>query len=186
MKPSTLLQGITAFGGLHGCCQPALSLPCVARTPCSCCPCSPTPAACCSDLTDAEFGLFLEAEERRINHCQVVLDLLLQAQAAHVKEHQQQQQQGPPAAAAAAAPGKAVSTRGATDRLSARLAYLIAEQHVETHNLTAARKLLLQVVYTYRRCVCGTAWRHMRADMCWCVGIPGRTYRHILYRRFLC
>lgn len=77
----------------------------------------------------------------------MVLDLLLQAQAAHVKEHQQQ---GPPAAAAAA-PGKAVSTRGATDRLSARLAYLIAEQHVETHNLTAARKLLLQVVYTYRR-----------------------------------
>lgn len=148
MEPSTLLQEITVFGGLHGCCQPALSLPCGALTPCSCCLCLPTPAACCSDLTDAEFGLFLEAEERRINHCQVVLDLLLQAQAAHVKEHEQQ---GPPAAAAAAAPGKAVSTRGVTDRLSARLAYLIAEQHVETHNLTAARKLLLQVVYTYRR-----------------------------------
>jgi hypothetical protein len=86
----------------------------------------------------------LEAEERRINHVQVVLDLLLQAQVAHIKEHQQQQ-------GAPAAQGKAVSTRGATDRLSARLAYLIAEQHVETHNLTAARKLLLQVVYTYRR-----------------------------------
>jgi hypothetical protein len=98
---------------------------------------------CCSDLTDAEFGLFLAAQERRVNHCQVVLDLLLQAQAAHLKQQNQQQQQG--------APGRPVSMRGAVDRMSARLAYLIAEQHVETHNLTAARKLLLQVVYTYRR-----------------------------------
>lgn len=73
-----------------------------------------------------------------------MLDLLLQAQAAHLKEQQQQQQQQ-------GVPGRPVSMRGAADRMSARLAYLIAEQHVETHNLTAARKLLLQVVYTYRR-----------------------------------
>jgi hypothetical protein len=72
----------------------------------------------------------------------VVLDLLLQAQTAHL---QQQQQQG--AAGAAGRP----SSKGAADRISARLAYLIAEQQMETHNLTAARKLLLQVAYTYRR-----------------------------------
>jgi hypothetical protein len=97
----------------------------------------------CSDLTDAEFCQYLEAEERRINHCQVVLDLLRQAQSAHL----QQQQQG---ASGAGAAGRS-SSRGAADRVSARIAYLIAEQQMETHNLTAARKLLLQVAYTYRR-----------------------------------
>lgn len=105
----------------------------------------------CSDLTDAEFCLYLEAEERRINHTQVVLDLLLQAQAAHLKDQQQQPSAGPPAAAAS--PSRPLSRRSAADRVSARLAYLIAEQQVETHNLTAARKLLLQVAYTYRRWV---------------------------------
>lgn len=110
------------------------------------------PACClpCSDLTDAQFCLFLEAEERRINHCQVVLDLLLQAQAAHLKQPQQQQPPGPPGPQPSA--GSRTSGRSAADRVSARLAYLIAEQQVETHNLTAARKLLLQVAYTYRRC----------------------------------
>lgn len=111
-------------------------------------PASVPRVAPCSDLTDAEFCQFLEAEERRANHCQVVLDLLLQAQAAHLKEQQppQQPQLGPPGA-----PPARAGNRGAADRLSARLSYLIAEQQVETHNLTAARKLLLQVVYTYRR-----------------------------------
>jgi hypothetical protein len=89
-----------------------------------------------------------------------VLDLLLQAQAMHLR---QQPGSGPapaalpPAAAGpqqqqAAAASKR-SSRAAVDRVSARLAYLIAEQQAETHNLTAARKLLLQVAYTYRRCV---------------------------------
>lgn len=112
-------------------------------------PVSPTTTTTCSDLTDAEFCLFLEAEERRVNHCQVVLDLLLQAQTAHLKEQQPQQQQ--PQLAPPGAPAARAGSRGAADRVSARLAYLIAEQQVETHNLTAARKLLLQVVYTYRR-----------------------------------
>jgi hypothetical protein len=119
----------------------------------------------CSDLTDAEFGLFLEAEERRVNHCQVVLDLLLQAQAAHLKEQQQyqQQQQG--------APGRPVSMRGAADRMSARLAYLIAEQQVETHNLTAARKLLLQVVYTYRRYAAASAPAQLKVLVVQCTSL---------------
>ena len=84
----------------------------------------------------------------RPHFSRMVLDLLLQAQAAHLKEQQppQQPQLGPPGA-----PPARAGSRGAADRLSARLAYLIAEQQVETHNLMAARKLLLQVVYTYRR-----------------------------------
>lgn len=100
----------------------------------------------CSDMTDAEFALYLEAEERRVNHSQQVLELLLQAQALHLK---QAGQPAAPAAAAGAVAGRTVQAAG--DRLQARLAWLIAEQQVDTHNLTAARKLLLQTVYTYRR-----------------------------------
>eukprot|EP00878_Enallax_costatus_P027899 GHUV01030087.1.p1 GENE.GHUV01030087.1~~GHUV01030087.1.p1 ORF type:complete len:989 (+),score=366.66 GHUV01030087.1:1269-4235(+) len=99
-----------------------------------------------SDMTDAQFALYLEAEERRINHNQQVLDLLLQAQTMHLK---QTGQSAAPPIAAGTAVGRSV--KAAADRLQARLTWLIAEQHVDTHNLTAARKLLLQTVYTYRR-----------------------------------
>jgi hypothetical protein len=115
-----------------------------------------------SDLTDAEFAQHLEVEEHHINHTQVVLDLLLQAQAMHLRHWQATQPQTSAAAApgGASPPGKLLAAgsssgaaRGAVDRVSARLAQLIAEQQAETHNLTAARKLLLQVAYAYRRCV---------------------------------
>jgi hypothetical protein len=97
-------------------------------------------------MTDAEFCLYLESEERRVNHSQLVLDLLLQAQLAHLRHTSK---------AIAAAPGQATaaataSHAAAADRLQARLAWQIAEQHVDTHNLTAARKLLMQAVHTYR------------------------------------
>jgi hypothetical protein len=104
-------------------------------------------------LTDAEFCLYLECEERRIGHSQLVLDLLLQAQLAHITQANKQQQQitaaaGQPVAAAAAKGSRAAVA--AADRLQARLAWQIAEQHVDTHNLTAARKLLMQAVHSYR------------------------------------
>lgn len=92
-------------------------------------------------MTDAQFALYLEADERRVNHSQQVIDLLLQAQALHLKQQVQ------PAAMSVA--GKTVNA--AADRLQARLAWLIAEQYIDTHNLTAARKLLLQTVHVYRR-----------------------------------
>jgi predicted lipid-binding transport protein (Tim44 family) len=108
-------------------------------------------------MADAEFCLYLECEERRIGHSQAVLDLLLQAQLAHITQANKQQQQqvaaaaGQPAAAAAAAAAKGSrAAAAAADRLQARLAWQIAEQHVVTHNLTAARKLLMQAVHTYR------------------------------------
>jgi hypothetical protein len=106
-------------------------------------------------MTDAEFCLYLECEERRVSHSQLVLDLLLQTQLAHTTQANKQQQitagAGQPAAAAAAAAAKGSrAATAAADRLQARLAWQIAEQHVDTHNLTAARKLLMQAVHTYR------------------------------------
>lgn len=98
-----------------------------------------------SDMTDAEFAVYLEGEERRVNHSQQVMELLLQAQTMHLK------QAGPAAAPAVAGAVVARSVKASGDRLQARLAWLLAEQHMDSHNLTAARKLLLQTVYTYRR-----------------------------------
>jgi hypothetical protein len=54
---------------------------------------------------------------------------------------------GPAAGPAAGLAGRAA----ATERLQARLSWLLAEQHAEASNLTAARKLLLYAVYVYRR-----------------------------------
>eukprot|EP00879_Flechtneria_rotunda_P002505 GHRR01002703.1.p1 GENE.GHRR01002703.1~~GHRR01002703.1.p1 ORF type:complete len:1063 (+),score=495.97 GHRR01002703.1:1057-4245(+) len=110
------------------------------------------PAGAHSDMTDAEFALYLEAEELQVSHTQQVLDLLLQAQASHF----QQATRLPALAAAAAAgpPTGADVSKGAhvaADRLQAWLVWLMAEQQVDSHNLTAARKLVLQAVYTYRR-----------------------------------
>lgn len=44
-----------------------------------------------TDLTDAQFCAYLEAEERQLNHSQLVTDLLLQAQALHAKQASQAQ-----------------------------------------------------------------------------------------------
>ncbi|KAF6251338.1 Foie gras liver health family 1-domain-containing protein [Scenedesmus sp. NREL 46B-D3] len=104
-------------------------------------------AAASRDMTDAEFCLYLESEERRINHSQLALDLLLQAQLSHLKQASKPITAAPGHSAAAAA---AKAAHAAADRLQARLAWQIAEQHVDTHNLTAARKLLMQAVHMYR------------------------------------
>jgi hypothetical protein len=101
-------------------------------------------------MTDAEFCLYLESEERRAGHSQLVLDLLLQAQLAHTTQANKQQQITAAAGQPAAAAKGSRAAAAAADRLQARLAWQIAEQHVDTHNLTAARKLLMQAVHTYR------------------------------------
>jgi hypothetical protein len=99
-------------------------------------------------MTDAEFCLYLETEERRANHSQLVMDLLLQAQQAHLKQAGRLIPSAPGPTPAATAAAKAAHAAG--DRMQARLAWQIAEQHVDTHNLTAARKLLMQAVHAYR------------------------------------
>eukprot|EP00775_Hariotina_reticulata_P005239 gene5239-5474_t len=100
------------------------------------------------DQATLQFCEYLEAEERKVDHRQQVINLLLEAQATIIKQHSGLMAAAGTAAAPAAGPAGRIA---AADRLQARLAWLLAEQYAETSNLTAARKLLLYAVYVYRR-----------------------------------
>jgi hypothetical protein len=97
--------------------------------------------------SEADYLMWLEAAERALPHAQLVMELLLSAQAAHMQAAARRY-----AGATAGAPPPPVAlVLGAADRLGARLALLLAEQQADAHNLTAARKLLLQAAHVYRR-----------------------------------
>lgn len=77
------------------------------------------------DLTDAEYCLYLEYEESRVNHAQATLELLSAALLLFKDPRH--------------------------ERIRSELGFLMAAEHMATNNIISARKLLLQVAYTYRR-----------------------------------
>lgn len=110
-------------------------------------PRTPRSSSSIDEPSEADYLMWLEAAERALPHAQLVMELLLSAQAAHMQAAARRY-----AGATAGAPPPPVAlVLGAADRLGARLALLLAEQQADAHNLTAARKLLLQAAHVYRR-----------------------------------
>jgi hypothetical protein len=100
---------------------PALSQRALANLPLETLPLEPRPLNpfLPRDLSDAEFAEWLEAEEGRVPHDQAALDALTSCMAA--------------------------LQDGRHERGRAQLAAMAAHQHLELSNLTAARRLLIQV-----------------------------------------
>ncbi len=116
----------------------------------------------CSELSDAEYLAYLEADEGRCNGLASAMGLPLAGAMSASSATTSATTPGGGGAAAncldvlSAALVALKDTRH--ERMRSRLGLLMAQEYVVAGNLAAARKLLLQVCYAYRRCVQGALW----------------------------